>query len=157
MLEEFVGFVEVEMEWCCEQMEWVVKEFGFDDWKDVLEKVKMLYVEFGRQFDFVCDLVFEVIVWVEECDLLIVFDFVKEVWCMEMMLLECQKMSFFFFGGEVIIVFFFMDIMLYEEKLMSLCGNNEYFVCVMVYYELIFGYYFQGFMMSCYNFYCCVF
>lgn len=149
--EELVGFAEAEMEWCREQMERAARELGFDDWKDALEKVKTLHVEPGAQPDLVRDLALEATAWIEERDLLTVPELAKEVWRMEMMSPERQKMNPFFLGGEAIIVSFPTDTMTHEEKLMSLRGNNEHFSRATVHHELIPGHHLQGFMTSRYN------
>ncbi|MEM9406804.1 MAG: DUF885 family protein [Acidobacteriota bacterium] len=149
--EELVGFAEAEMEWCREQMERAAEELGFDDWKDALEKVKTLHVEPGKQPDLVRDLALEATEWIEERDLVTVPELAKEVWRMEMMSPERQKMNPFFLGGEAIIVSFPTDTMSHEEKLMSLRGNNEHFARATVHHELIPGHHLQGFMTSRYN------
>ena len=97
------------------------------------------------------DLAYEATDFVESRGLLTVPPLAKEVWRMEMMSPERQKMSPFFLGGEAIIVSFPTDTMTHEEKLMSMRGNNRHFSRATVHHELIPGHHLQGFMTRRYN------
>ena len=150
--EELIAIAEKELAWCEEEMRRAAREMGFgDDWKAALEKVKSLHVGPGEQPDMVRDLAYEATEFVESRGLVTVPALAKEVWRMEMMSPERQKMSPFFLGGEAIIVSFPTDTMTHEEKLMSMRGNNRHFSRATVHHELIPGHHLQGFMTRRHN------
>ena len=72
---------------------------------------------------------------------------------MEMMSPERQLINPFFTGGEVISVSYPTDMMTYEQKLMSMRGNNIPFARSTVFHELIPGHYLQQFMTERYRSY----
>ncbi len=150
--EELVELAEAELAWCEEEMRKAARDMGFgDDWKAALEKVKNLHVGPGAQPDMVRELADEATEYVESRGLVTVPPLAKEVWRMEMMSPERQKMSPFFLGGEAIIVSFPTDTMTHEQKLMSMRGNNRHFSRATVHHELIPGHHLQGFMTRRYN------
>jgi len=108
--------------------------------------VKNTYVEPGRQTDLVRDLAREATEYVESRGLVTVPPLAKEIWRMEMLSPERQKVSPFFLGGEVIQVSYPTDEMSAEDKLMSLRGNNPHFSRATVHHELIPGHHLQRFM-----------
>jgi uncharacterized protein (DUF885 family) len=93
----------------------------------------------------------EAIEFVEEHDLLTIPQLARETWRMEMMSPERQRINPFFTGGEVIRVSFPTNTMAYEQKLMSMRGNNIHFSRATVHHELIPGHHLQGFMSSRYR------
>ena len=150
--QELIAIAERELAWCEAEMRKAAREMGFgDDWKAALEKVKTLHVAPGQQPALVRDLAYEAIAFVEERDLVTIPPLAKEVWRMEMMSPERQRVAPFFLGGEVIQVSFPTDGMTHEEKLMSMRGNNIHFSRATVHHELIPGHHLQGFMTSRYN------
>ena len=124
--------------------------FG-DDWQAALEKVKTLHVEPGKQTDLIRDLAREAMDFVEKRDLVTVPPLAKEIWRMEMMSPERQKVNPFFLGGEVIQVSYPTDTMDHDDKMMSMRGNNIHFSRATVHHELIPGHHLQGFMTARYN------
>ncbi|HEV2473853.1 MAG TPA: DUF885 family protein, partial [Chthonomonadales bacterium] len=74
-----------------------------------------------------------------------------EIWRMEMMPAEKQKVNPFFLGGELLRVSFPTGEMAHEDKMMSLRGNNVHFARATVQHELIPGHHLQGFMLRRYN------
>ena len=84
-------------------------------------------------------------------DLVTVPPLADDVWRMEMMSPERQKVNPFFLGGEVILVSYPTDTMTDEDKLMSMRGNNIHFSRATVFHELIPGHHLQGFMEERYN------
>ncbi len=145
--EELVEIAEKEYAWCLAEAKKAAKEMGFgDDWKKALEKVKNLHVEPGEQPKLIREQALEAIEWVEKHDLVTVPELAKEVWRMDMMSPERQKVSPFFLGGETILVSFPTDTMAHDEKLMSLRANNIHFARATVHHELIPGHHLQGFM-----------
>lgn len=145
--EELVRIAEREFAWCEAEMKKASRELGFgDNWKAALEKVKTLHAEPGQQTKVVRDLAFEAIEFVEQRDLVTVPPLAKEIWRMEMLSPEQQRVSPFFLGGEVIQVSFPTDAMLQDEKLMSMRGNNVHFSRATVQHELIPGHHLTGFL-----------
>jgi len=150
--EELVAIAEREFAWSEGEMKRASRELGFgDDWKRALERVKNTYVEPGKQADLVRDLALEAIAFVESRDLVTVPPLAKEIWRMEMLSPEQQKVSPFFLGGEVFRVSYPTDAMAHEDKLMSLRGNNPHFSRAVAHHELIPGHHLQGFMSRRYN------
>lgn len=145
--EELIAIGEVEYAWCMNQMLKASAELGFaDDWKAALEHVKKTCLPPGEQPAMVLGLAREAEEYVK--DLVTVPDLAKEVWRMEMMSAERQKVSPFFLGGEAIIVSYPTDTMTWEEKQMSMRGNNPNFSRATVQHELIPGHHLQFFMLQ---------
>lgn len=150
--EELIAIAEREFEFLDQEMLKASRDLGYgDDWHAALEHVKNLAVEPGKQTDVVRDLAHEAIDYVKANDLVTVPPLAEEIWRMEMMSPERQKVSPFFLGGEVILVSYPTDEMAHEDKLMSMRGNNPYFSRATVHHELIPGHHLQGFMTSRYN------
>ena len=152
--EELIAIAKNEMAWCTEEMKRASRQMGFgDDWHQALEKVKQMHVEPGRQPEEIRKLALEAIDFVEKNNLVTVPDLAKETWRMEMMSPERQLINPFFTGGEVISVSYPTDTMTYEQKLMSMRGNNIPFSRSTVFHELIPGHYLQQFMTERYRSY----
>ena len=149
---ELVAIAEREFAWCDERMLEASRELGYgDDWRAALEHVKTLHADPGGQPRVVMDLAQEAIDFVESRDLVTVPPLAKEIWGLEMMSPERQRVNPFFLGGEVIRVSFPTDEMTHEEKRMSMRGNNIHFSRATVHHELIPGHHLQGFMTERYN------
>ena len=150
--EELIDIANKEYAWCEVEMKKASRELGFgDDWKKALEAVKNKYVEPGKQTVLVKQLAEEAITFVEQRDLVTVPPLAKDLWRMEMMSPERQKVNPFFLGGETIQVSYPTDTMEHEDKLMSMRGNNPHFSRATVHHELIPGHHLQGFMTARYN------
>ncbi|MFQ5602726.1 MAG: DUF885 domain-containing protein [bacterium] len=150
--EELIAIAEREFAWCEAEMKKASQEMGFgDNWKEALEKVKTLHVAPGRQPQLVRELALEAVDFLRERDLLTIPPLAEEIWRMQMMSPEMQKISPFFLGGEVILVAFPTDEMAHQDKLMSMRGNNVHFARATVHHELIPGHHLQGFMTRRYN------
>jgi uncharacterized protein (DUF885 family) len=89
--------------------------------------------------------------FLEERDLVTIPDLCKEIWRMEMMSPELQKVNPYFTGGEVISVSYPTATMSTEDKLMSMRGNNIHFSRATVQHELMPGHHLQGFMAARYR------
>jgi uncharacterized protein (DUF885 family) len=149
--EDLLRIAEREFAWCEVEMRRAARDMGLgDDWRAAVEKVKNTYVEPGKQIDLVRDLEREAEQFVESRNLVTVPPLAKEVWRMEMLSPERQKVSPFFLGGEILWVSYPTDEMTAEDKLMSLRGNNPHFSRATVHHELIPGHHLQGFMMNRY-------
>jgi uncharacterized protein (DUF885 family) len=149
---ELIEIGEREFAWCEAEMIRAARDMGFgDDWHAALEHVKTLHVDPGEQPDLVRDLAWEAVDFVQERDLLTIPPLAEEVWRLEMLSPEMQKVAPFFLGGEVIQVAFPTDEMAQVDKLMSMRANNEPFSRATVHHELIPGHHLQGFMTRRYN------
>jgi hypothetical protein len=150
--QELIAIAEKEFAWCEARMLEASRDLGFgDDWKAALEHVKTLHREPGSQTHLVRELAEEAVSFLRERDLVTIPPLAEEVWRIEMMSPEQQKVSPFFLGGEIIRVAFPTDEMEHDDKLMSMRGNNEHFARATVHHELIPGHHLQGFMTSRYN------
>jgi hypothetical protein len=150
--EDLLAIAEREFAWCQEELRKAAREMGLgDDVMAAIEKVKNLYVPPGEQPNLIRDLAREAEAYMEEHSLLTVPPLAKEVWRMQMMTPERQRVNPFFTGGEVISVSFPTDGMEHEDKLMSLRGNNIHFARATVFHELIPGHHLQAFMNARYN------
>jgi uncharacterized protein (DUF885 family) len=150
--EELIAIGEREFAWCEAEMVRASRDMGFgDDWHAALEHVKTLHVDPGEQPDLVRDLAWEAVAFLQARDLLTIPALAEEVWRLEMMSPEMQKIAPFFLGGEVIQVSFPTDGMAHEDKLMSMRANNVHFSRATVHHELIPGHHLQGFMTRRYN------
>jgi len=149
---ELVSIAEREFAWCEAEMRRAARDMGLgDDWKAALEHVKTLYVDPGGQTELTRTLAYEAIDFIESRDLVTVPPLAKEVWRMEMLSPEQQKVAPFYLGGEVIQVAFPTDGMVHEDKMMAMRGNNVHFSRAVVHHELIPGHHLQGYMSARYN------
>jgi uncharacterized protein (DUF885 family) len=150
--DDLLAIAEREFAWCENEMKKAARDMGFaGDWKGALEKVKTLHVAPGKQPDLIRDLAREAEQYVEQHGLVTVPPLAKEIWRMQMMSPERQRVNPFFTGGETISVSFPTDTMEHDEKLMSMRGNNIHFARATVFHELIPGHHLQGFMTARYN------
>ena len=150
--EELIAIAEREFAWCDARMLEASRDLGYgDNWRAALEHVKTLHVEPGRQPELIVDLAQEAVDFLEARDLVTLPPLANEVWRLEMMSPERQRVAPFFLGGEVIRVSFPTDEMTHDEKRMSMRGNNIHFARATVHHELIPGHHLQGFMTDRYN------
>jgi len=150
--QKLIEIGEREFAWCEEQMVQAAREMGYgDDWRAALEHVKSLHAAPGEQPTVVRDLALEAVEFIEARNLVTVPPLAQEVWRLEMMSPEMQKIAPFFLGGEVIQVSFPTEEMAQQDKLMSMRANNIPFSRATVHHELIPGHHLQGFMTRRYN------
>ncbi len=150
--EELIDIANKEFAWCEKEMLKASQEMGFgSNWKDALEKVKNDHVEPGQQPELVEFLANEAIDYVQKNDLVTVPDLAKEDWRMRMLSAQQQRFSPFFLGGDDILIAFPTSTMSYEDRMMSLRGNNKHFARATVFHELIPGHHLQGYMTDRYN------
>ena len=150
--EDLVKIAEIEFAWSEAEMKKAAKELGFgDNWKAALDKVKEKYVAPGEQPELIRGLAFEAIDFLEKRDLVTVPALARDIWRIEMMSPERQRVSPFFLGGEIILVSYPTDGMTHEEKMMSMRGNSPYLSRAVVHHELIPGHHLQGFMNTRYQ------
>jgi uncharacterized protein (DUF885 family) len=147
--EELIAIANREFAWCENEMKRASREMGFgDDWKKALEKVKTMYVEPGKQPELIRELAREAEKFLDDHDLVTVPSVAHETWRMEMMPPERQLVNPFFTGGETISVSYPVAAMSYEQKMMTMRGNNIPFSRATVFHELIPGHELQGYMAS---------
>lgn len=142
--EELIEMASVEMRWCKRQMLEASNQMGFgDDWQKALESVKSHYVEPGRQPELIHRLAVEAADFAEKNDLVTVPALAREGWRMEMMTPQQQLVNPFFTGGDTISVSYPTDTMTYDQRRMSMRGNNYGFAHATVFHELIPGHWLQ--------------
>ena len=150
--EELIAIANKEFSWCEDEMRRASRELGYgDDWKKALEHVKNLYVEPGKQPALINDLANEAVAFLDKNDLITIPPLARETWRVEMMSPERQLVNPFFTGGEVISVSYPVSAMSYEQKMMSMRGNNIHFSRATVFHELIPGHHLQGFIAARYK------
>ncbi|HVY69906.1 MAG TPA: DUF885 family protein [Verrucomicrobiae bacterium] len=150
--EELIDIANKEFAWCEAEWKKVARDLGFgDDWRKALDHVNKQYRKPGDQPELIRELVLEATKFVEDRNLVTVPELCKEVWRIEMMTPERQKVTPYFTGGEVISVSFPTDTMSQEDKAMSLRGNNIHFSRATVLHEVIPGHHLQIFMSERYN------
>jgi len=145
--EALIDVANQEFAWCENEMRRASNEMVFgDDWKKALEKVKNMYVEPGKQPQLIRDLEQEAEAFIDQHDLVTIPPLARETWRMQMMSPERQLVNPFFTGGETISVSYPTAEMTYEQKMMSMRGNNIPFSRATVFHELIPGHELQLFM-----------
>jgi uncharacterized protein (DUF885 family) len=143
-----------EFAWCENEAKRASREMGDgDDWLRALEKVKSDYVPPGRQPALIRKLALEAIDFVKKHDLVTIPELARETWRMDMMTPEHQLINPFFTGGDTLTVSYPTSTMTYEQKIMSMRGNNVHFARATVFHELIPGHELQGFMAQRYRAY----
>jgi hypothetical protein len=152
--EELVDIANKEFAWCDAELLKASREMGFgDNWKAAQEKVKNSYVEAGKQPEAMYDLYKQSVEFLKKNDLLTIDPLSEEGWSMLMMSPERQLVNPFFLGGESLIISYPTNTMSYDDKMMSMRGNNPHFSRATVHHELIAGHHMQGFMNDRYKTY----
>jgi len=150
--EELIEIANREFEWCDKEMKRAATDLGFDgDWHKALEHVNQMHVKPGEQPALIKRLGEEATKFVEDRELVTVPPLCKEIWRMEMMTPQRQRVNPYFTGGEIISISFPTDGMTFEDKEMSMRGNNPAFCHATVFHELIPGHHLQIFMSERYN------
>jgi hypothetical protein len=152
--EELIAIAQTEYDWDLKEMLKASHEMGLgDDWHKAVEKVKTMHVAPGEQPEMIRKLVVGGIEFVKKNDLVTVPPLAEETWRMVMMLPEEQKILPFFYGGDVISVAYPTDTMTFEEREMSMRGNNIPFAHAVAFHEMIPGHFLQFYMSSRYRSY----
>lgn len=147
--EELVDIANKEFAWCDAELLKASKEMGFgNDWKAAQEKLKNSYVPAGQQPAAMYDLYQQSVEFLKKHDLVTIPALAEESWRMYMMSPERQLVAPFFLGGESLIISYPTNTMEYEDKLMSMRGNNPFFSRATVHHELIAGHHLQQYMTS---------
>ncbi|MEO5682448.1 MAG: DUF885 family protein [Chitinophagaceae bacterium] len=152
--EELVDIANKEFAWCDAELLKASREMGFaDNWKAAQEKVKNTYVAPGKQPEAMFDLYTQSVEFLKQHNLVTIPAEAEETWRMYMMSPERQRVSPFFLGGESLIISYPTNTMTYEEKMMSMRGNNPNFSRATVHHELIAGHHLQQYMNERYKTY----
>ncbi len=150
--EELIAMAKEQLAWCRQEMLRNSREMGYgDDWRKALEKVKNSYVEPGKQPQLIRDLAVEGAEFAEKHDLVTVPELAKETWRTEMMTPDRQLVNPFFTGGDTISISYPTDTMTFDQRLMSMRGNNPSFAHATVFHELIPGHWLQKFTTARYR------
>jgi uncharacterized protein (DUF885 family) len=150
--EELIAMAKAQLVWCQQETIKASREMGYgDDWHKAMEAVKDTYVEPGKQPQLIRSLALEGEKFAEDHDLVTVPPLAREAWRMEMMTPERQLVNPFFTGGDTISVSYPTDTMTYDQRMMSMRGNNPAFSHDTVFHELIPGHWLQEFMTARYR------
>jgi len=145
--EELMAIAQTEMDWCMKEMLKASHELGYgDDWRAAMEHVKQMHVAPGEQPELIRKLVVEGSDFVKKNDMVTVPPLADETWRMIMMTPERQLVNPFFTGGDEISVSFPTDTMTYEQREMSMRGNNIPFSHATAFHEMIPGHFLQFYM-----------
>lgn len=152
--EELIAIAQTEMDWCMKEMLKASREMGYgDDWHKALEHVKQMHVAPGEQPELIRKLVVQGAEFVKQNDMVTVPELADETWRMIMMTPERQLVNPFFTGGDEISVSYPTDTMTYEQREMSMRGNNIPFAHATAFHEMIPGHFLQFYMESRYHTY----
>jgi Bacterial protein of unknown function (DUF885) len=147
--EDLVDIANKEFAWCDVELLKASREMGFgDNWKEALEKVKKTFVPPGKQPEAMYDLYKQSVDFLKKNDLLTLPPLSEEDWGMYMMAAERQRVSPFFLGGQSLIISYPTNTMTFDEKMMSMRGNNPNFSRATVHHELLAGHHLQGYMTA---------
>jgi uncharacterized protein (DUF885 family) len=150
--EQLIEIGNREYAWCETEMKKAARELGFgDDWLKALDSVKNKYVAPGGQPAMIRNLALEAEAYLKAHDLVTVPPLASDIWRMQMMSPERQRVNPFFTGGETISVSYPTNTMTEEERMMSMRGNGVHVSRATVQHELIPGHHLQGFMAERYN------
>ncbi len=152
--EELTAIAQTEYDWCMKEMLRASHEMGYgDDWHAAVEKVKTMHVPPGDQPELIRKLVVEGIDFVKKNDLVTVPPMAEETWRMIMMTPERQLVNPFFTGGDEISVSYPTNTMTFEQREMSMRGNNIPFARATTFHEMIPGHFLQFYMAARYRAY----
>jgi len=150
--EELIAIAQTEYDWCMKEMLKASHAMGYgDDWRAAVEKVKQMHVPPGEQPDLIRKLVVEGSDFAKKNDLVTVPPLADETWRMIMMTPERQLVNPFFTGGDEISVSYPTDTMTYDQREMSMRGNNIPFARATAFHEMIPGHFLQFYMQERYR------
>jgi len=150
--EELIAIAQTEYDWCMREMLKASREMGFgDNWHGAVEKVKEMHVPPGDQPELIRKLVAEGSDFAKKNDLVTVPPLADETWRMIMMTPERQLVNPFFTGGNEISVSYPTDTMTYDQREMSMRGNNIPMSHATAFHEMIPGHFLQFYMAARYR------
>jgi len=145
--DELLRIADREWAWCVRELLEASRQMGFgDDWKAAQEQVKNSYVPPGRQPELINALYDRAQAFVRKHDLMDIPPLADETWGMIMMTPERQIVNPFFTGGREISISYPTNTMAYDQKMMSMRGNNPHFSLGTVQHEINPGHHLQFFM-----------
>jgi Bacterial protein of unknown function (DUF885) len=150
--EELIAIAKTEYDWCMREMLKASREMGFgDDWHRAVEKVKEMHVPPGEQPELIRKLVVEGSDFVKDHHLVTVPPLADETWRMVMMTPKRQLVNPFFTGGSEISVSYPTNSMTFDQREMSMRGNNIPFARATAFHEMIPGHFLQFYMSERYR------
>jgi uncharacterized protein (DUF885 family) len=150
--EELIAIAQTEYDWCMSEMLKASRQMGYgDNWHAAVEKVKQMHVAPGEQPELIRKLVIEGSDFAKDNQLVTVPPLADETWRMVMMAPEQQLMNPFFTGGDEISVSYPTDTMTFDQREMSMRGNNIPFAHATAFHEMIPGHFLQFYMSSRYR------
>jgi hypothetical protein len=150
--EELIAIAQTEYDWCMREMLKASHEMGYgDNWHAAVEKVKQMHVPPGEQPELIRKLVVEGSDFAKEHQLVTVPPLADETWRMIMMTPERQLVNPFFTGGNEISVSYPTDTMTFDQREMSMRGNNIPFARATAFHEMIPGHFLQFYMSARYR------
>ncbi|WP_231389963.1 DUF885 family protein [Sphingobacterium pedocola] len=150
--DELLKIADKEWQWCVSELLKASREMGFgDDWKAAQENVKNSYVPEGKQPDLINELYDRAQSFIKANRLMNIPSLADETWGMIMMTPERQLVNPFFTGGREISISYPTNTMTYDQKMMSMRGNNPHFSLGTVQHELNPGHHLQYFMNQRYK------
>ena len=152
--EELIAIAQTEYDWSLREMLKASNEMGYgNDWHAAVEKVKTMHVPPGEQPDLIRKLVVEGSDFAKKNDLVTVPPLADETWTMIMMTPKRQLVNPFFTGGNEISVSYPTDTMTFDQREMSMRGNNIPFAHATAFHEMIPGHFLQFYMNARYRTY----
>jgi uncharacterized protein (DUF885 family) len=150
--EQLIAIAQTEYDWCMKEMLKASHEMGYgDDWHAAVEKVKSMHVAPGEQPELIRKLVVEGADFVKKNNLVTVPPLADETWRMIMMTPQRQLVNPFFTGGNEISVSYPTDTMTFDQREMSMKGNNIPFARATAFHEMIPGHFLQFYMSARYH------
>lgn len=150
--EELIAIAQTEYDWCKREMLKASREMGFgDNWHAAVEKVKQMHVAPGQQPELIRKFVVEGSDFAKDHQLVTVPPLADETWRMIMMTPERQLVNPFFTGGNEISVSYPTDTMTFDQREMSMRGNNIPFARATAFHEMIPGHFLQFYMSARYR------
>jgi len=150
--EELIAIAQTEYDWCMREMLKASRQMGDgDNWHAAVEKVKQMHVAPGEQPELIRKLVIAGSDFAKDNQLVTVPPLADETWRMVMMTPEQQLVNPFFTGGDEISVSYPTDTMTFDQREMSMRGNNIPFAHATAFHEMIPGHFLQFYMSSRYR------
>jgi hypothetical protein len=150
--EQLIAIAQTEYDRCMEEMLKASREMGYgEDWHAAVEKVKSMHVAPGEQPELIRRLVVEGEDFVKKNNLVTVPPLADETWRMIMMTPKRQLVNPFFTGGNEISVSYPTDTMTFDQREMSMKGNNIPFARATAFHEMIPGHFLQFYMSARYH------
>lgn len=150
--EELIAIAQTEYDWSMREMLKASRQMGYgDNWRAAVEKVKQMHVAPGEQPELIRKLVIEGSDFAKNNQLVTVPPLADETWRMVMMTPERQLVNPFFTGGYEISVSYPTNTMTFDEREMSMRGNNIPFAHATAFHEMIPGHFLQFYMSARYR------